>query len=69
MGKKAKNGSSGRVAELKRPLGERDRVIGELTVANRGGLPAGRALPSCALFATRRGKKGAGDSAGKPARC
>ena len=34
-GKSAKNGSSRRVAELERELGERDRVIGELTVANR----------------------------------
>ena len=31
----AKNGSSQRVAELEKQLGERDRVIGELTVANR----------------------------------
>jgi hypothetical protein len=31
----SKNGSSQRVAELEKQLGERDRVIGELTVANR----------------------------------
>ena len=34
-GKSTKNGSPRRVAELERALGERDRVIGELTVANR----------------------------------
>ena len=34
-GKNIKNVSSRRVAELERELGERDRVIGELTVANR----------------------------------
>ena len=33
--KSAKNGASPRVAELERQLAERDRVIGELTIANR----------------------------------
>jgi transposase len=33
--RKARNGSPSRVAELEQQLGERDRVIGELTVANR----------------------------------
>ncbi len=31
----ARNGSSQRMAELERELAERDRVIGELTIANR----------------------------------
>ena len=34
-GKNATKGSSRRVAELEQELGERDRFIGELTVANR----------------------------------
>ena len=34
-GKGAANGSSRRVQELERALAERDRVIGELTIANR----------------------------------
>lgn len=34
-GKNIKNGTPRRVVELERELGERDRVIGELTVANR----------------------------------
>jgi transposase len=32
---KVLNGSSHRMAQLEKELGERDRVIGELTVANR----------------------------------
>jgi len=44
VGKKSKNGSAGRVAELERPLSERDRVTGELTLGNRGDVPAGRAF-------------------------
>jgi len=44
MGKKARNGSSQRVTELEQSLGERDRVTGGLTVANRGDLPASRAF-------------------------
>lgn len=34
-GRTVRNGSSQRVSELERELGERDQVIGELTVANR----------------------------------
>jgi transposase-like protein len=34
-GKHIKNGTPRRVAELEKQLAERDRVIGELTVANR----------------------------------
>lgn len=33
--KDAKNGNSQRVTELEKELAERDRVIGELTIANR----------------------------------
>jgi transposase len=33
--KQGANGSNHRVAQLEKELGERDRVIGELTVANR----------------------------------
>jgi transposase len=33
--KNAKNGTLQRVAELERQVAERDRVIGELTIANR----------------------------------
>jgi len=60
MRKQAKNGSSRPVAELERPPAERNRVIGELTVANRGDLPPGRPFPACALFVTRRGNNRAG---------
>jgi len=34
-GKGAKNGTSQRATELEKELAERDRVIGELTIANR----------------------------------